>query len=60
MLVETLVLRGDESLKEDGTDGVVGYGRAVLVEELAQHFPVGTVDFGRSRRLGMDDVVDGR
>ena len=60
MLVEAFVFCRNQGLEEYGRDGVVGYRRAILVEEFAQHFPVSTVDFRSCRCFGMNDVLNGR
>ena len=60
VLVEAFVFCRNQGLEEYGRDGVVGYRRAILVEEFAQHFPVSTVDFRSCRCFGMNDVLNGR
>ncbi len=60
VLEEAFVLRSDESLEESGTDRIVGNGRAVLVEILAQQHAVGTVNLRSRYGLGVNDFADGR
>ena len=56
VFVETLVLSVDEGFEEIGTNFLIGYGGAVLVEEFAYENTVGTVYFGCLTGLRIADA----
>ena len=55
--VEAFVFGRNEGVDKGRCDGVVGHGRAVFVEKLAQQFAVVTVNLRGSRILGVHDAA---